>query len=191
MKRYDTWAIKITFITFCLGMLISLASELASSASGIVVAGMIIIFLLVVSVLTDAIAVAVAASDVEEFAALASVSPNNKTIKLAHKLVKNKDRVNNICADVIGDVCSILNGACGATIALEVMRLFQTDKLSLLVSITFSSILAALTVGGKAMVKSIAIGRSREFVLYSAKIIRIFTSPFDKIHKRSNKIRKS
>lgn len=146
-------------------MLVGLSSSFASSESGIVVASLVIVFLLIIGALMDGIGVAVASSKVSDVKGMQV--RNRAAQELAVKLVTNAERVNNICNDVIGDVCSVLNGAFGAEIVIELMHIIP-DQYLVLVSVTISSLLAALTVGSKAIIKSIAINRCNEFVLYSA-----------------------
>lgn len=187
MKNY--WWVKISVITFFMALGISLLSELASSVSGLVVATLILFFLIIVSVLTDGIGVSVTACDITKIERL--VKKGAKHSKAAYILVVNAERVNNICADVIGDICSIISGACGAAIVVELLRYLEGDKLGFLISIVVSSLTAAFTVGGKAFVKSIAMHKAEEFVLYSAKILsKIYNieKHYDKVmSKRRNK----
>lgn len=179
------WAIRITFTTFFIAYAVSLASEIASSVSGIVVAGFILIFLVMVSVLTDGIGVAVTACDVEPLEKL--VLKNVKGAKSALYLVQKAEMVNNICSDVIGDICSIISGACGAAVVVEIMQYINNQKIGVIIAITVSSLLAAFTVGGKAFVKYIAINKSLDYVLYSAKIISKFYNLEKRYEKRMKK----
>lgn len=182
-KHRNNWALKISLITFGVGMVVGFSSNIASSESGLVVASLVIAFLLVVSALMDGLGVAVASCKLAE---VNSVRCNNAKIRgLAEKMVKNAERVNNICNDVIGDVCSVLSGACGAEIVIELMR-FIPDELNLLTAVTVSSFLAALTVGSKALVKSIAINKSAEFVVYSASVMVKVMSVFSKKYRGTN-----
>lgn len=183
MKRKNDWVIKSTLLTFGVGMVVGFSSNVASSESGIVIATMVILFLLIFSALMDGLGVAVASSkpDVIRRMKISDAKVQNFAVKLS----ANAERVNNICNDVIGDVCSVLNGACGAEIVLEIMKFIPSDFM-LLVSVTVSSLLAALTVGSKAIIKPMAINRANEFVVYSAKVIVKVSSLF----KRKKKIKK-
>ena len=62
--------------------------------------------------------------------------------------------VANICCDVVGDICGIVSGALGATLVVVI-----GDSLMniVLLSALMSGLVSALTVGGKAIMKGIAI----------------------------------
>lgn len=182
MDNYKFWPLKISITTFFIGLIVSLLSEVASSVSGIVVATLIIVFLMLIAILTDGIGVAVTACNVQKIAKLHLESPDDKALRFAYRMAINAERVNNICADVIGDVCSIINGACGAAIVIEIIK-FVPQKYDMLAGILVSSALAAITVGGKAYFKTFAIQKSDEFIIYSAKILSRLSGIFSIFNK--------
>ena len=68
MKRpilKNLWAIKITIITFVLAILFSFLSQIATSSSQLFVPYMVLIFMIFISIITDAIAVSVTSCDVD------------------------------------------------------------------------------------------------------------------------------
>ena len=69
----------------------------------------------------------------------------------------------SFCCDVIGDICGIVSGAAGITIANQMSTL--TGISLLICSLFVSAIIASLTIGGKAIGKSIAINNS-DIILY-------------------------
>ncbi len=76
--------------------------------------------------------------------------------KVAVELVRNSARVSSICNDVVGDICGTLSGALGAAIVIEV--LLQNPNINgLILGVSVTSMVASLTVGGKAYAKEIAI----------------------------------
>ena len=90
----------------------------------------------------------------------------------AVKLVNNAEKVSNICADVIGDICGIISGSCSATI---VIMFASNNPNEYIFNILMSSVVAAITVGGKAFFKKIAIKKSKDIMLLAGKIISIFS----------------
>ena len=73
--------------------------------------------------------------------------------KTSLRLIKNSVRVANVCADVIGDICGVLSGAISSMISAKLASKFGiTDNFQFFLS----AIVAALTVGGKAIGKEIA-----------------------------------
>ena len=83
---------------------------------------------------------------------------------------KNADKVSSFCNDVIGDICGIISGSVGVTISLALSQYMNIFAASLLVT----AIIAALTIGGKAIFKSIAINQSNEILYGFAKFVSIF-----------------
>lgn len=170
-KSY-VWTIKITIITFFLAAVFSLVSNIITSKTGLVIASLMTLFLIVIAIISDGIAIAVTSCDLAPLLALAS--RKIKGSKIAIKLVKNSEKVASICADVIGDICGIISGACSIIIVAKILELAQ-DASEYWVTIFLSSLIAAITVGGKSYLKIIAIKNSKEMVMFIAKVLSIFT----------------
>ena len=168
-KINDKWVLTVTIIAFSLSMLFSALSESLLENANLVFSIFILVFFIILGVIFDIIGVAVTAADEKPFH---SMSTRKMKIGLiATKLKKNADKVSSLCNDVIGDVCGILSGTAGAMIAANL-----TDKVSLFVpiSLIITGLVAALTIGGKALCKSYAIAKS-DIILYRfSKILSIF-----------------
>lgn len=162
------WTIKITVVTFALSLLVSFITEILSSKSNVVVSLLMLTLLVLISIVFDTIGVAATSSDVASLFLAANM--NVKGATEAIKLVKNAEKVSNICADVIGDMCGIISGACSAAIVIMFAANNPNDYLF---NILTSSIVAAITVGGKAFFKKIAIKKSKEVMLFAGKILSI------------------
>ena len=94
---------------------------------------------------------------------------------MALRLIQAAARVSSVCNDVVGDICGIISGATGATIALEIVRLIgRSGAAGIWVSVMVSSCVAALTVGGKAFGKRLAMERSRDIVLAFGRFLSVF-----------------
>lgn len=169
--RKNFWALKITIITLIIAALFRYLADVATSGSGIFTASLIICLFIIIGIVTDGIAVAVTSCDIAPLSAMASRRvPGSKA---ALNLVKNADKVSNICSDVVGDICGIISGACSSVVVAKIL-LSSPGTSELMLTIGLSSVIAALTVGGKAFVKTIAIKYSKEFVMITAKIISVF-----------------
>ncbi len=171
-SKWYIWPLTITLITFVLSAFFAFGTEIITSKTGIALAILVLIFLVSVSIIFDAIGVAVTACDIAPLTAMAARKV--KGSKHAIKLVKNANKVASICADVIGDICGIVSGACGAAIAIMIVTSLEGNQL--LISIIVSAVLASLTVGGKAVMKTVAIDNATEMVLFVGKILSIFRS---------------
>ena len=86
--------------------------------------------------------------------------------------MKNTDKVSSVCCDVVGDVCGIISGTSGVVIVALIIKSFDCNEL--LVSLIVTGIISALTIGGKAIGKGIAISKSKEIVTMVSKTLSIF-----------------
>ncbi len=177
-------AFRICILTFFVAFVVSLLSESISSASGMITAGLILVVLIVVSIVADGVGVSVTCANKCKIAEMELGGV--KGAKAARVMVAHAELVNSICADLVGDICSIISGACGATIVVELVRFCPDDSVAMWISITMSSIIASLTVGGKSLVKSLAIGKSEDFIVKAARIISKFCN-VEKLLNRKHK----
>ena len=174
----EIWVLKITLFTFIGAVICSCISQITTSKSDIIISIMLLSFMILISIIFDGIGLSVASCSEAE---LEKYSRFKKQYDIARYLLKNAEKVNNICADVIGDMCGILSGACGASIVVE---LSLSGSGSHWATIIISSIIAAVTVGGKASLKKAAGKNSAEFVFMSARMIGIFSSKFNTKRKK-------
>ena len=180
---HKLWCIKITIITIFLAGVFSFISNTTVSISSIVATAFLLMFLIVLSIIFDGIAVAVTSADKASFTKFVK-GDTNKFYKIGCFLIDNQEIVANICADVIGDIFSIISGSCSVSIVLELLKFYPSISEQLL-TIILSSIVAGVTVGGKAFMKSIAIKNSNSYILFTSKIIAIFTRRKDVFRKNT------
>lgn len=165
------WVVKIIIITFILAAGFGLVAEVFISNLSLVAAVFILIALVIVGIVFDIIGVAVATCD--ETPLIAMSAKKIEKARYALPLIKNADVVSNICNDVIGDVCGIVSGSAGATIALKIILSNPTVP-ELVITILVSSLIAAGTVGGKALGKKVAMNKNKEIVIFVGGIINFF-----------------
>ncbi|HQC54146.1 MAG TPA: hypothetical protein PKX91_00210 [Clostridia bacterium] len=177
------WTIKITVITLILALIFSFASEYAGLLH-YSVSIILLILLMAISIVCDAIGVAVTSCDPEPIHAMAS--RKEPASRQALLLVSNAEKVSNICCDVIGDICGIVSGAC-LIIIITKMTVNLEPTIQLVSNIVFSSIVAAITVGGKALMKDVAVNKSKNLVMITAKLMSIFYKPRDNSKRRKRK----
>jgi hypothetical protein len=164
------WALKIFIITLILTAGISVISESLMGRLPTIAAAFIIVFIIFIGVSFDVIGIAFATCEVAPFVAMAS--KKIKRAKSAIRLLRNADVVSNICSDVVGDICGIVSGAAGVAIAIRVAMLGEMREIVWV--IVLSSIIAALTVAGKAIGKTIAINRNKQIVSFVSSIVMVF-----------------
>lgn len=182
------WPVKILVITLFLSLAFSVLSEVLLSNVGIVVSVVVILFLLFVGIVTDMIGVATTACSLEPFTAMCSRKVRGA--KVAMGLVKNAEKVSSICNDVVGDICGILSGAAGASIAVKFISENMANSIQILIAGTVSAVIAGLTIFGKAMCKKYAITHCTKIVLGVGKCFSIFSRRKPKEKKKQEKVEK-
>ena len=124
-----------------------------------------IIFL---GILFDVIGMAVATADEKPFHSMAA-----RKVPGAHeaiRLLRNAERVSSICNDVVGDICGVVSGSASATIAALILTSVDVGW-PRGVSLVMSALVAGLTVGGKAIGKSIAVKSCTKIVHLVGRVI--------------------
>ena len=160
MKKDVKWIINITVIAFLITILFSLLSSLLLENVNILIGIIIILLFILIGVIFDIIGVAVASSNPEPFHAMAS--KKIKGANTAKKMLKNSAKVASFCNDVIGDICNIISGSAGLVVATSISNKLNTNFT--VTTLLITSLIAALTIGGKAVGKGIAIAKS-EYIL--------------------------
>ena len=121
--------------------------------------------------ISDAIATAVTAASEIPFHSKAA--DKKKGAKESVKLIKNADRVSNICGDVVGDICGVLSGATGALIATNIASVLNQEDITL-TTLLVTATITALTVLGKGLGKQIGIKKCNEIIEAIGKFIAFF-----------------
>ncbi|MCE7794335.1 hypothetical protein K8O68_18300 [Salipaludibacillus sp. CUR1] len=171
MKKSLHWSLIIAVITFVLAAIFSIVSTalLSGVAWG---AGMLIVFVIVLTgVVSDTIGVAATAADEKPFHAMASEKVQGA--KQAMLITRNADRFSNFTNDVIGDIAGIISGTASAYVVLHLalqMGYGEGSTVQFVISVLFTSVVAALTVGGKSVGKTLAIQYSTEIIAYVGRL---------------------
>lgn len=164
------WIIEIVIMAFSISFALSFVSQATIPKLSILMGVLVTLFFIAIGILFDIVGVAVNSADEKVFHSMNSRKVRGS--KVAVKFKKNADKVSSFCNDVIGDICGIVSGAAGTTIAVGLAEMLNVDLL--FVNLTVAAIIAALTIGGKAVGKSFAMNKS-DIILYEfAKIVSIF-----------------
>ena len=178
------WVSLITVISFLISVVLSFASSNILEDAGILTSFLVIIFIIFVNIIFDAIGTAVTAADETPFHAMASRKLYGA--KQSIWLIRNADKVSNLCNDVIGDICGIISGAAGTYIIFKIIGSREGISLTELV---ITGCIAAFTVGGKALGKILAI-RNCNFIVYRVSVIIQFVSSKFRFTGRKGKNKK-
>ena len=161
------WVFVVTILAFIISIVMTLFSTLVLENVGLLIAILITFLFILLGIVFDIIGVAVTSGDEVAFHSMSSRKV--KGGKIGVKLLKNTEKVSSICCDVIGDVCGIISGTSGVVIVALIIKL--TDFNELLVSLIVTGFISALTIGGKALGKGIAINKSKEIITLVSKVL--------------------
>ncbi|MBM7660901.1 CBS domain containing-hemolysin-like protein [Bacillus mesophilus] len=196
-RKSINWSLGIAVITFVLAAIFSIVSTY--TLSGVTWAmGMVVVLIIVfIGIFFDMLGVAATAADEVPFHAMASEKV--KGSRHAILIVRNADRFANFCNDVIGDISGIISGTASAIVLVQVaiaLDVNDNGPTQLIISVIFTSLIAALTVGGKAIGKTLAITFSTNIVFQVGKLfyfaedklkLRILKDARDKKKKQNSK----
>lgn len=169
------WIFTIFFITVLISAVMSLISTNLLSSATLGVSFVILICIIAIGIVFDIIGVAVTAADEKPFHSMASRKVPEATQAL--KLIRNAGRVSSFCNDVIGDICGVISGSAAAVIAARAVLGMESTKATI-VTLGMSALVAAVTVGGKAVGKTFAMGGSVQVVRSTAKVLCFFRTIF-------------
>jgi len=174
MKKKDNWILIVFLLTFILSIIFSLVSSVVSVKCNNLVLFILLILTIGLGVLFDLIGTGSISANESTFHALNS--KRKKGAKEAIYIVKNNSKISSICNDIVGDICGIISGSIGAVLAISISSTFSIS--STVISIIIAAFISALTVGGKAIFKKVAIKNADKIVFEVGKIISVL--PFVK-----------
>ena len=162
------WVVTIFMITIVISGTISFASNELMSVSSVGVAFVILLVIIFIGIVFDIVGVAVTSAEEKPFHSMAARKVPGAMESI--RLLRNAERVSSICNDVVGDICGVVSGSASATIAVQILENFEFSW-PRMVSLLMSALVAGLTVGGKAIGKTFAIGSCTQIVTLVGKMI--------------------
>lgn len=174
IKHSIRWSIFISIVTFILASLFSIISTAALEGVTWAIGMVIVLLLISTGIIFDIMGTASAAAVESPYHAMASEKVNGS--KQAIYIVRNADRFANFCNDVIGDICGVISGAASAIVIIKLFDSILDGNNPVLyttVSVVFTGLVSAMTVGGKAIGKSFAIHYANAIILLVGKILYV------------------
>lgn len=169
-KTDKKWVLIISIISFVISLLFSFIGETIIPNAHISISIILVFMFISLGILFDMVGVAVTVASISTFNSMAT--KRVKGAKLGVKLIKNSPKVSSFCNDVIGDICGIISGSTGISIAIVISNRFNVSLL--LISLLITACIASITIGGKALGKSIAINNSNSILYSFVKVLSIF-----------------
>ena len=158
-KSNNRWILIVTLLAFGLSLLMSFLAEMILKNVTLFLSIVVTFLFIFLGIIFDIIGVA--------------VTRRVRGGKTGVMLIKNASKVSSICCDVVGDICGIISGSAGVTIVALIIK--QTNMNGMVVSLIVMALISAMTIGGKALGKNIAINKSTEVITIVAKLLSLFS----------------
>ncbi len=167
------WILAIFLMAMLISALFSFLSQEILDSASLLGAFAVLLLIVGVGILFDVIGVAVTSADEKPFHSMAARKV--KGAPEAISLLRSADKVSSVCNDVIGDICGIISGTAVAVIVgLIVTGQTASNTKTVVFQLVLSAFVAGLTIGGKAIFKTVAIKNSTKIVHAAAKVIAFF-----------------
>lgn len=168
-RKTIKWVVTIFFVTILISGTISLVSDEVMANSSVAVAFVILLAIIFLGIIFDIIGMAVATADEKPFHSMAARKVPGAYEAI--RLLRNAERVSSICNDVVGDICGVVSGSASATIAALILTNVEIGW-PRGISLLMSALVAGLTVGGKAIGKTVAVSSCTQIVHLVGRMIR-------------------
>ena len=165
------WAFLVTGWSFIISFSLSFLSGTSMSSMGTISALLLLLAFIFLGILFDILGLATATASEKPFHSMAA-----RRVKGAHqslKLIARAEHVSSFCNDVVGDITGIISGTTCIVIATSLARDYSLS--GVLIQMLLSALVASLTVGGKALGKSLALSRSTEIVFLMGRFLALFS----------------
>ena len=165
------WPLQVFVMSVVISAIISLASSEVLEGAALPLAFVVLLVIILTGIIFDIIGVAVTAADERPFHSMAA----HKTpgARQALHLIRRANKVSSFCNDVVGDICGIISGS---TAAIIVARLQEALNLrSVVFSLAVTALVSGLTIGGKAIGKTIAMDKSTAVLQLVGRVMHVFS----------------
>ncbi|MCJ7839362.1 hypothetical protein MUB24_00270 [Lederbergia sp. NSJ-179] len=174
------WSISIAVITFVLAAIFSIASNGALHGVSWTFGLIIVLFIVLIGIIFDMIGIAATAANETPFHSMAARKVYGA--KYSIRIVRNADRFASFCNDVIGDISGIISGTATTLVVIQLaqsIHIANNSPLDYGLNVGLTSLIAAITVGGKAFGKSFAITYSKNIIFQVGRVLQFLE---EKIH---------
>lgn len=184
----NSGAFRTGILTFAIAVVLTAVFELAGLP--FLPATIILVVIIGVGIIFDIVGTAVTACSEESLHAMAA--DRVRGARWAIYLVRRADRVANVCNDVVGDICGTTSGAAGAAIVLYLARWNLREEW---LRTAVVGLVAALTVGGKAAGKHLAVDQPERIMVIAGRVIAVIDDTlglklFERLNRSAKRNRK-
>ncbi|WP_174613763.1 hypothetical protein [Virgibacillus ihumii] len=179
LKKSIKFSVTIAVITFVLAAIFSIVSTSILSDVVWIIGSIVVLIIVLIGVLFDMLGIASTAAAEPPFHAMAAEKVQGA--REAVIIIRNADKFASFCNDVIGDISGIVSGTASAIVVLQISNLLghsEGTSFQITLSVVVTSIIAALTVGGKALGKYAAINSSTKVIFFVGKVVAFIEKNF-------------
>ena len=163
------WIVTIFLSTVVISAVFSSVSSGLLSGANLAAAFLILLVIILIGILFDIIGVAVTAADPKPFHSMAAHKAHGAQEALA--MLRNAEKVSSFCNDVVGDICGVISGTASASIVLLLLTRTGSGAGTGVLETVMAALVSGLTVGGKAIGKSMAMTNSTGIVHMAALVV--------------------
>jgi len=179
-KNTFNWAFFIAGVTLLLSATLTIVTTSLLAGVGWGIGVLIVFSFILMGIFFDILGIAATSAQERPFHSMAA----EKLVgaKQSIRILRNADKFSNFCNDVIGDISGIISGTASAVVVLKLINdMGKTDESFMygVLSVLFTATVSALTVGGKAIGKSIAINYSTPIILEAGKFFYFLEKKFN------------
>lgn len=158
-------------MTFLIAILLTFPMQSVATGSPLYIAFPLLILVILIGVVFDIVGMGVAVADESPLNAMAA--KRLPGARQALRLTRNADRVSSFCNDVVGDIAGTLSGALGATVAVHVLAAMGQGAplVETVTNTVLLALVAAGTVGGKALGKTYALSHAVDVTLRAGQVL--------------------
>lgn len=171
------WVSTIMAISFPVSILMSYASTEALQNANTLSSFIVLFVFIGLGIVFDMIGVAATSATEKEFHSMAAHKVRGA--REAVWMTRNAEKVSSICNDVVGDICGIISGATGALIVTHITA-GKSAAATLMISLLITGLISALTIGGKAAAKGVAIAYNSKVLSLCGQVLSVLPFSFDK-----------
>lgn len=171
------WIATIMGASFFISITMSYLSNEALNNAGTALSFLVLLFFIALGILFDMIGVAATSATEKEFHSMAAHKVRGARESVW--MTRNAEKVSSICNDVVGDICGIISGATGALIVTRLAAGAGAVQ-AVLISLMITGLISALTIGGKAAGKGVAITHSGKVLFACGRVLSVLPVSLDK-----------
>lgn len=165
------WAATAFLSSLMITIVMSLLSSELMNYTNLFISLLILLSFILLGVIFDIIGLAVATTDIKPFNSMSARKVRGGKQGVA--MIKNADRVSSFCNDIIGDICGVVSGSVAASITIKIVQNSKNAS-DIVVNLLICGMVSALTVGLKAIGKTVGMNYGKTVVMTVAKLLSIF-----------------